>query len=96
MKVRVQIQHDTLKLDEVIEAKNAEEIVALAKSKTAAKLPFALRLAVNAMSPHIFMQEIVKRYNAELKPNPPIAIPNSADEFLQTAVKLGFVTIIEV
>ena len=95
MKVRVQIQHDTLKLDEIVEGKTLEDIVATAKSKTATKLPFALRLGVNAMPPHIFMQEIVRRYNAEVKPNPPVPIPNTAQEFLDTAVKLGFVTVIE-
>lgn len=95
MKVRVHIQHGDIKIDEVIEGKTAAEIVVAAKAKTASKLPFGLRLAVNAMGPHAFMQELVKRYNAELKPKPPVAIPNTAEEFLQTAVTLGFVTILE-
>jgi hypothetical protein len=95
MKVRVQIQHGDFKIDERAEGKTADDIVGVAKGKVAAKLPFAMRLVVNGMSNTTFIQEIVKRYNAELKPNPLVPIPTNAEEFLETAVKLGFVTIEE-
>ena len=93
MKVRIKVEHPQLKVDEVVSGRNAEEIVTTVKGNVAKKVPFALRLLINGMSPLGFAQEIVKRYNAEMKTNEPK--PASCEEFLISAEKLGFVTILE-
>jgi hypothetical protein len=95
MKVRIQVTHGQIKIDETVQGNNAEEVVSIAKGKTAAKLPFAMRFVVNSMTPAAFMQEIVKRYNAEIKPPVPIPVPATADEFIQSAVKIGVATVLE-
>ena len=43
----------------------------------------------------MFMQEIVKRYNSEVKPPKPLPIPTNADEFLKIATEIGVATILE-
>ncbi|GDX40989.1 hypothetical protein LBMAG21_12810 [Armatimonadota bacterium] len=95
MKVHVHVNHTQMKVDEVVQGKNADEIVSTTKSKVAEKAPFAIKLALRGMSNQMFMQELVKRYNSEAKPPKPLPIPASADEFLQIAAQMGVVTILE-
>lgn len=95
MKVHIHVNHPQMKVDEVMQGKNADEIVNVTKSKIADKAPFAIKLALKGMSAQMFMQELVKRYNSEAKPPTPLPIPSSADEFLKIAVQMGVATILE-
>lgn len=94
MKVNVNINHENMKVNETFSGTNAEAVVAAMKSRVTRELPFALRLAANAMSPLMFAQEVVKRYNNSAKTNLPR--PNSCEEFLQIAVDQGFATLEQV
>ncbi len=91
MKVRIDIREKGFSLSDIFEGATAEEIVSKVKARIARDLPFALRLAVGAMSPLAFAQEVVKRYNDARKATVPA--PQSCQEFLQTAVSLGLATI---
>ncbi len=95
MKVHIHVTHPQMKVDEVIQGKNADEIVSATKSKIAEKAPFAIKLALRGMSNQMFMQELVKRYNSEAKPPKPLPIPSSAAEFLKIATQMGVATILE-
>jgi hypothetical protein len=90
MKVHVNIDQQGLTINETFTGNSPDEIVAVMKSRVARELPFALRLAVGAMSNLIFAQEVVKRYNQSQKLNLPI--PASCDAFLQLAQEQGFAT----
>ena len=93
MKVHVTIDHPAMSVDEIFSGSNADEVVGAMKARVAKALPFTQRLAVSAASNLMFVQEVVKRYNANQQLNLPI--PNSSEEFLQMAQTQGFATIVE-
>ncbi len=95
MKVHIHVSHSLIKVDETVQAKTAEEIVTIVKGKVHDKSPFAMKLLLRSMSNQMFMQEIVKRYNSEVKPPKPLPIPTNADEFLKIATEIGVATILE-
>lgn len=92
MKVNVNINNPNMKLNETFSGPNADAVVAAMKARVLKELPFALRLAANALSPLMFAQEAVKRYNESMKTN--IPRPNTCEEFIKFAVDNGFATIV--
>jgi hypothetical protein len=93
MRVKVNITQDNMTINETFSGRDAEEVVAAMKSRVARELPFALRLAAGAMSPLMFAQEVVKRYNSNQKKN--LSVPNSCAEFLSLASNEGLAIIEE-
>lgn len=93
MRVNVNIQQDSIKINETFSGRSAEEVVTAMKARVAKEANFAMRMMINAASPLMFAQEVVKRYNDSKKTNLPI--PNSCAEFLQTAAEQKLVTIEE-
>ena len=70
---------------------NADDIVKRLKDRAAPQLPFTMRLLIMPMNPISFAQEVVRRYNDEMKAALPI--PKSCAEFLWQCVGLNFATI---
>ena len=93
MKIQVNITHANMTINETFNGKTAEEVVGAMKSRVAKELPFALRLAANAMGNLMFAQEVVKRYNDSEKKN--LDLPKSCDEFITLAEEQGFATKLE-
>ena len=60
MKVRIQFGG----VDEVVEARDANELLKMARAEAAQRAPFLLRGVVRAMSDQQFLTEAVKRANA--------------------------------
>lgn len=93
MIVSVNIAQDNIKINETFQGANAEEIVSAVKARVVRELPFAMRLIAGGMSSLMFVQELVKQYNASKKTHLPI--PNSCAEFLTLAQEQGFAKIEE-
>jgi hypothetical protein len=92
MKVRVTIPEIAgRRVDETVTGIDASDVLAQAKARVAKELGWK-GLFLNAMSPLMFAQEAVKRYNAAYKTT--YAIPSSADEFLQLGQDMGYITIL--
>ena len=89
MKVHIHISG----IDQVVQARDANELLAQAKDEAARRAPFLLRGVVRGMSDLQFAGEAVKRANAQSGENDPP--PRSAQEFLEWAQKRGYVTILE-
>ena len=88
MKVKVNISQPEIKVNETFSGSTPEEIVGAMKSRVAKEMPFLMRPIVNAMSSLAFAQEVVKRYNANMKKT--LAAPQSCQEFLTLAQSEGF------
>jgi hypothetical protein len=80
-------------VDEIFSGQTPEEVVAAMQKAVAARVNFAIRLLVNAMSPLQFAQEVVKRYNDALGRNVPT--PQSCAEFLRLGETEGIAQIVE-
>jgi hypothetical protein len=93
MRVNVNINHEKMKINETFTGGDAEAIVNAMKARVAREANFAIRLMINAASPLMFAQEVVKRYNDSK--NKDIPIPNSCADFLKLAEREGFATIEE-
>lgn len=91
MNVRLHIQQDKMNIDETFTGSTAEEVVGKMKARVDRELPFAMRLAVSAMSNLMFAQEVVKRYNESQQKSLPV--PSSCEAFLQLAQEQGFATL---
>jgi hypothetical protein len=91
MQVHVKIAQDTIKVDETFTGANADEIVGKCKARVASQVPFFMRPVINGFSNLDFAREVVKRFNSTRGQSLPI--PQSCEEFLQTAQKEGFATI---
>ena len=91
IKVYFNINRPMIQLNEVFIGENADDVIKRLKDRTAPQLPFTMRLLIMPMSPLSFAQEIVRRYNDEMKASLPI--PTSCAEFLAQCEGLGFATI---
>ena len=92
MKVRVAIEIDGRKIDEVVEGASPENIVATAKDRLAREMGFK-GLVLRAMTPVAFAQEAVRKYNQAYGKNHPI--PATADDFLEFGKETGYLTVLE-
>ncbi len=79
------------KIDETVSGRDADDILAQAKDRTARELGWK-GLFLKALSPLAFAQEGVRRYNTAFHTAHPI--PQSADQFLELGQKLGYITIL--
>lgn len=93
MRVHINIDQQGLTVKETFAGKSADEVVGAVKARVTRELPFALRIAVGAMSNLHFAQEVVRRYNNAQKRNLPL--PTSCEEFLNLAQSQGFAIIEE-
>lgn len=93
MKVRVSYHTPDMQVDETFSGDTPEAVVAAMQRTIAARLNFALRLLVNAMSPAQFAQEVVARYNEATRRS--IPRPQSCAEFLRLAEAEGVVKILD-
>ncbi len=91
LRAHIHIHRPPVHIDEIIQGADAEEIVARFKARMMPELSFAMRLAVGGMANLRFAQEVVKQYNVQDQGHLPM--PSSCEEFLEAAVKIGFVTI---
>ena len=80
-------------IDQVVEARDANELLARAKDEAARRAPFLLRGVVRGMKDLQFAGEAVKRTNAATGENDPP--PASAQEFLDWAQQRGYITVLE-
>ncbi|HEX8835101.1 MAG TPA: hypothetical protein VF719_12910 [Abditibacteriaceae bacterium] len=86
MKLNIHVQN----IKETVEVKDADEALHRAKQEAAKRAPFLMRAVVNAMPDLTFAAEVVKRHNSEAGGNDPA--PASAQEFLDWAIKRGYVS----
>lgn len=92
MKVRVRFEVADRSIDETVEGRSAEDLLAMAKARVARELGWK-GLFLNAISPLAFAQMAVQRYNDHYKTNHPI--PTSAEEFVEFGKMTGNLTVIE-
>lgn len=92
MKVRVRFEVAGRSIDETVDGRDAEDLLAMAKARVARELGWK-GLFLNAMSPLSFAQMAVQRYNDHYKAD--YAIPASAQEFLEFAQATGNLTVLE-
>ena len=91
LKVAFDIDRPPLQLHETIVGENADDVVKRLKDRIAPRLPFTMRLLIMPMNGLSFGQEVVRRYNDEMKTSLPI--PKSCAEFLAQCEELEFATI---
>ncbi len=93
MKVRVTYDTPQMKVNEVFSGDTAEAVVNEMKKTVASHLNFALRLAIGAMGPAQFAQEVVKKYNDATGKRVPL--PTTCSEFLEAGAREGIVTFLD-
>ena len=89
MKIRIDIQD----VHEELEAPDAAGVLSEVKAEAGKRAPWLLRGPIRAMSDLTFAGEAVKQHNRQQQSND--ATPTSAEEFLDWAVKHGYVTVLE-
>jgi len=87
MKVRVKLEIADRKIDEVVDGRDAADVLAQAKARVERELGWK-GFFLKAMSPLGFAQEVVRRYNSGTDSK--YALPQSADEFLKLGADLGY------
>ena len=91
IKVYFSINRPQLQMHEVFVGENADDVIKRLKDRAAPQLPFTMRLLIMPMNPLAFVQEVVRRYNDEMKTSLPI--PKTCAEFLTQCIELGFATV---
>ena len=91
MKVRVSLEIADRKIDEVVDGRDADDVLAQAKARVERELGFK-GMFLKLMSPLGFAQEVVKRYNSSTGST--YAIPQNADEFLKLGADLGYLQLV--
>lgn len=89
MKIRIDIQD----VHEEVEASDATGVLSRVKDEASKRAPWLLRGPIRAMNDLTFAGEAVKQHNNRHQSDD--AKPASAQEFLDWAVKCGYVTILE-
>ncbi len=89
MKIRIHFNE----VRETLEARDAGEALTRLKIEAASRAPFLLRGVIKRLGDMQFATEAVKHDNATHGRSD--ALPRSAQEFLDWAVKRGYATIIE-
>ncbi len=89
MKIRIDIQD----VHEELEAADAADVLNQVKAEAGKRAPWLLRGPIRAMNDLTFAGEAVKQHNRQHQAND--AAPVSAEEFLDWAVKHGYVTVLE-
>ena len=92
MKARVVLDVAGKHVDQVLDGKNADDVINQAKSLVAKHLGWK-GLVIQAMSPLAFAQKAVSMYNDSNHTK--FDLPQSTEEFLRLGKDLGYVTVIE-
>lgn len=93
MRVRVHIDQEGFRLNELFDGATAEQVVAAVKDRISRDVPFVLRIGLSRMSPVGFAQEVVRRYNKSEGQNLPL--PTDCAQFLDQAQKIGVAEIVQ-
>ncbi len=91
MNVRVQLSVEGREVDEQVSGDTPDDILILAKNKVQSAMGWK-GMVVAAMSPISFARTAVKLYNE--RHNTSYALPDSAKDFIDLGVDLGYVTIL--
>ena len=92
MKVRVKFSIEGHNIDEVMEAKTAEELLLAARDRVAKQIGWK-GMFLKAMPAVTFAQEAVKRYNEGFGKSYPL--PQTPEEFLKFGEATGYMTVLE-
>jgi hypothetical protein len=92
MKLHIHFDFEKTRIDEVIDGKDAESVVAEVKERVAKRAGFLIAVVVRGMTPLAFAQEATRRYAAMTKET--IAIPTNCDEFIAMALQRNFATLL--
>ena len=92
MKVRVTFEMGDKKVDEVVDAASADDLLTQAKARVARELGWR-GMFLSAMTPLKFAQTAVGMYNERFKTAHPL--PQTADEFLRFGEQTGNITVLE-
>lgn len=90
MRVRVKVDIEKVHVDEVVEAPDEEGVVRELRNRLAARAPFAVKLALRAMSDQALWRRVVEMHNKAAGAQEPV--PTDAREFLAFAERAGYVT----
>jgi hypothetical protein len=93
MKVKMVVEMEGMKVDQVFEGATADEVVGKMKAAYGAVAPLAIRTFLNVMSPLAFAQEATRRYNAAKKTSEPV--PKSCAEFVEGGQRMGIIEVVE-
>ena len=91
MKVKVAFEMGDRKIDEVVDAVSAEDLLVQAKTRVAKELGWR-GMVLNAMTPLKFAQTAVSMYNDRFKTTHPM--PQTAEEFLRFGEQTGNLTVL--
>jgi hypothetical protein len=93
VKLHVHFQTGELRVNEVVEGENAEQVVAAMQERAAKQAGFLIGAVIRRMTPLQFAQEATRRYNAAMKDNAPL--PQTCDEFVRLGVEKNFASLVE-
>ena len=91
MKVRVKMDIAGHSVDEVVDGKDADDILRQAKSQVARELGWK-GMFLHAMPTLTFAQEAVRRYNSAYQTH--FDVPQNTDEFLKLGQDMGYFTLL--
>ena len=89
--MKIQIALDDL--NQSFEGRDAADLLHQAKGEAARRAPLLMRAVINRMSDLSFAGEVVKRANQQEKRGD--ALPQSAQQFLDWAVRRGYAKVVE-
>ena len=89
MKIRVTINEAPIQVDEEIQGSSEDDVFHKFRDGAAARAPFAVKLAMKAMSDQALREKIVGAYNKKFGASEPV--PSSAKEFLTFGERAGYV-----
>jgi len=92
MKVRIKLEIDERKIDEIFEASSVEDLIKAAQSRVAKELGWK-GLFVRALTPLQFAQEAVKQYNVAHTTNVPL--PSSLEDFIEFGKGTGHLIVVD-
>lgn len=93
MKLQIHFQTGDLKINELLEGANADDIVAAMQKRVATDAGFLVGAVVRNMTALQFAREATRRYNAALKDDAPL--PNTCAEFVEMSIQKKFATVVE-
>ena len=89
MKIEIHVQD----IRQTVEVRDAAQALSMMKDEAANRAPFLLKGVIKSFSDLNFAAEVVKRANSSEGRQD--AIPQTAQQFLEWAVKRGYATILE-
>ena len=90
MRLHVHFETGNIRVDEIVEGDTAEAVTAKMQARVAQEVGVPMGLMIKKISPLLFAQETIKKYNSTMSASTPI--PQSCDEFLKIGIEKGFAT----